>query len=176
MNFWGVDLLSVRTIMDDLQIQSSAMPLNFIPTVAADLDFFIHVHHTAYRSAIESMFGWDERQQDDYAKAAFALGGLTIVWRERERVGVVGWEEHQDYLWLKEVFILPIYQNQGIGSQIVTISIARARQNGRVLRLQTLTANLGAKRLYERHGLRVTGATEIHWHMEIDPPPANTLG
>jgi GNAT superfamily N-acetyltransferase len=74
-----------------------------------------------------------------------------------------------------EVFILPIYQNQGIGSQIVTISIARARQNDQALRLQTLKANLGAKRLYERHGLRVTGVTEIHWHMEIAPPLANTL-
>jgi ribosomal protein S18 acetylase RimI-like enzyme len=75
-----------------------------------------------------------------------------------------------------EVFILPIYQNQGIGSQIVIISIARARHNGQALRLQTLKANLGAKRLYERHGLRVTGVTEIHWHIEIDPPLANTLG
>jgi GNAT superfamily N-acetyltransferase len=37
-----------------------------------------------------------------------------------------------------EVFILPIYQNQGIGSEIVTISIARARHNGQALRLQTL--------------------------------------
>jgi ribosomal protein S18 acetylase RimI-like enzyme len=162
--------------MNDRQIQSSAMSLTFIPTVAADLDFFIQVHHTAYRSVIESMFGWDERRQDDYAKAAFALGGLTIVWRDRDRVGVVGWEEHQGDLWLKEVFILPIYQNQGIGSQIVTLSIARARQNGQALRLQTLKANLGAKRLYERHGLRVTGVTEIHWHMEIAPPVANTLG
>lgn len=32
------------------------------------------------------------------------------------------------------------------------------------------------QRLYERHGLRVTGVTEIHWHMAIDPPPANTIG
>jgi GNAT superfamily N-acetyltransferase len=157
--------------MNDSQTSLSAMSLTFIPVVAVDLDFFIQVRHTAYRSTIESMFGWDERQQDEYAKIAFALGGLTSVWRERERVGVVGWEEHQDYLWLKEVFILPTYQNQGIGSEIVTRSIAQARHNSRALRLQTLRANLGAKRLYERHGLRVTGATEIHWHMAIDPPP-----
>lgn len=63
--------------MNDREIQSSAMSLTFIPVVAADLDFFIQVHHTAYRSAIESMFGWDERQQDDYAKAAFALANAS---------------------------------------------------------------------------------------------------
>jgi hypothetical protein len=62
--FLGVDSLSVRKIINDRQIQSSAMSLTFIPAVAADLDFFIQVHHIAYRSAIESMFGWDERRQE----------------------------------------------------------------------------------------------------------------
>ena len=149
------------------------MSLNFIPAVATDLDFFIHVHHTAYRPVIESMFCWDEQRQDDYAKAAFANGGLTIVWHNHKRVGVFGLDENQDHLWLKEVFLLPIYQNKGIGTQIVTNAITRAHQLGKSLRLQTLKANLGAKRLYERHGLRVTAVTEIHWQMAIDTPTKN---
>ena len=145
------------------------MTLKFIPTTEADRKFFIHVHHTAYRDTIEKMFGWDEALQDGFANKAFDEGGMNIIYHEDERIGVVGWEDFPDYLWLKEVFLLPEFQGQGIGKQIVTLSQERAKKAGKKLRLQTLKANLGAKRLYERCGFNVTEATDTHWKMLWEP-------
>jgi len=143
----------------------ASMQLSFSPVSESDRLFFLRVHHEAYRAVIESMFGWDEALQDTYANRAFDAGGMQIVSWGGEPAGVVGFEDHPEYLWLKEVFLLPEFQGRGIGSAIVQMSIFRAQAAGKEIRLQTLRANLGAKRLYERHGFIVTQESPIHWKM-----------
>ena len=66
--------------------------IKYIPVTGEDRAFFIHVHHTAYRDAIEKMFGWDEVLQDRYANHAFDEGGMNIIWHKGKRIGVFGWE------------------------------------------------------------------------------------
>jgi ribosomal protein S18 acetylase RimI-like enzyme len=139
--------------------------LEFVPVVEADRAFFIDVHHRAYRNTIEEMFGWDEALQDQRAAMAFDRGGMYNVIHDKAKVGVVGWEDHAGYVWLKEVFILPEYQNRGFGSEILRISINKANDARKDIRLQTLKANLRAKAFYERHGFTVTEGTDIHWKM-----------
>lgn len=143
------------------------MDLKFTPAIETDRAFFIEVHHTAYRPVIEKMFGWDKPLQDSFANKAFDEGGMNIIWRNNQKIGVVGYEEHEKFLWLKEVFLLPEHQGQGIGSHIIKDAIAKATSSGKELRLQTLKENTGAKKLYERHGLVVTEATDIHWKMSL---------
>ncbi len=143
------------------------MNLTLIPVSESDRAFFCFVHHTAYREVIEKMFGWDEKQQDMYANKAFDEGGMNILFLEDKKIGVVGWVEFPDYLWLKELFILPEYQRMGIGSQVVQMSIKKEKKLCKDLRLQTLKENLGAKALYERHGFVVTESTDIHWKLHL---------
>lgn len=143
------------------------MNLSYVLTKEEDRAFFIHVHHTAYRETIEEMFGWNEKLQDELANRPFDEGGIHIIWNGDNRIGVVGWKEREDHLWLKELFLLPEYQGQGIGSQIITDTITKARSLAKDVRLRTLKANMKAKELYERHGFEVTGATDIHWNMKF---------
>ena len=145
--------------------KAGAMKLKYILTEEKDRAFFIHVHHTAYRDTIEEMFGWDEKRQDELANRPFDEGGIHIIWNGDVRIGVIGWEERDDHLWLKELFLLPEYQRQGIGSQIIKDTITKARLLAKDVRLRTLKANVRAKELYERHGFEVTEATDIHWNM-----------
>lgn len=139
--------------------------VKFVPTVEEDRSFFVYVHHTAYRDVIEKMFGWDVLLQNSYANASFDDGGIQLIWLKNERIGVVGRDILDDCLWLKELFILPNYQGQGIGSYVVSQAIKQSIELGKELRLRTLKVNLGAKRLYERHGLSVIKETDIHWVM-----------
>ncbi|MCI5060055.1 MAG: GNAT family N-acetyltransferase [Alphaproteobacteria bacterium] len=143
------------------------MDLKYVLANESDRSFFVHVHHVAYRDTIEQMFGWDEALQDKQANKAFDEGGIHIVNYNDVPIGVVGWEDRPDFLWLKEVFILPEYQGQGLGSHIVQDTIDKARSLGKDLHLRTLKANLGAKKLYERHGFKVAEATDIHWNMAL---------
>lgn len=141
------------------------MKLDFVQAISSDRSFFIHVHHTAYRDTIETMFGWNKAVQDDFAKKAFDPGGIKVIWFDGQRVGVVGWEQYPDYIWLKEVFVLPSKQGQGIGSAVIRYIKAIAEDRNLPVRLRTLKANQRAKALYERNGFTVSDTTDVHWNM-----------
>ena len=141
------------------------MDAKIIPADEGERDFFAHVHNTAYREVIEQMFGWDAERQKSNAYRAFDEGYINLILLDNEKAGVIGWEERDDYFWLKEFFLLPEYQNQGFGSKILEdyIDVAKARKMD--IRLRTLKANMEAKKLYERYGFEVMEATDIHWKM-----------
>ena len=141
------------------------MELDFVAATEADLGFFIHTHHTAYRATVEKMFGWNEALQNKIATEKFQLGHIKILHFEGRRVGVVGWEEKEDHLWLKELFVLPTEQGRGIGTVVIQYikSIATARNVQ--IRLRTLKENLRAKTLYEQNGFAVSITTDVHWNM-----------
>lgn len=141
------------------------MNITFRAATTADEIFFIHAHHEAYRPVITRMFGWDDAVQDEFARKSFDDGSMMIILHDHIPVGVFGLEDRADHLWLKEVFLLPAHQGQGIGSYILAHAIAQSAQTNKPLRLQTLKANLGAKRLYERHGFTVTDSTATHWQL-----------
>ena len=141
------------------------MSLDYIPATGTDRSFFIHAHHVAYRDTIEAMFGWNEAVQDDFAGKAFDQGGINIIWSDGQRAGVIGWEQHPDHVWLKELFVLPSKQGQGIGSAAIRHVKAIARESNFPVRLRTLKANQRAKALYERNGFTVSDKTDVHWKM-----------
>lgn len=141
------------------------MKLEYIEATKDDFEFFVHLHHSAYREIIEKMFGWDESLQDQFAKKAFDEGGMHFILYQSKKVGCVGWEEREDHLWLKEVFILPEFQGQGMGSQVIRDTKEKAKNKD--IRLQTLKENLGAKRLYEHHGFEVWDSNKTHWQMVL---------
>lgn len=136
------------------------------PVTEADRSFFRTAHHVAYRSIIESMFEWDEALQDEAADCEFNERNPHIIKFDDTSIGVVGWELRDDHLWLAPIYILPAFQNLGIGSLLVKRFINEAGEKGVPVRLRTLRLNEAAKRLYERLGFRVISATDIHWHME----------
>ena len=141
------------------------MKLDYVTATSSDRSFFIHAHHKAYRNTIERMFGWNEVEQDEFAGRAFDQGGIKVIWSDNQRVGVVGWEQHPDHIWLKELFILPSEQGNGVGSTVIQHIKAIAERRNLPVRLRTLKANLRAKALYERNGFTVSKQTDIHWNM-----------
>ena len=52
------------------------MKFDYVPAVRKDRSFVIHAHHTAYRNISETMFGWNEAEQDKFAAKAFDQGGI----------------------------------------------------------------------------------------------------
>ncbi len=141
------------------------MKLDYVPAISEDRAFFIHAHHTAYRDTIETMFGWNETEQDKFAGKAFDQGGINVIWCDDQCAGVVGWEQYPDHIWLKELYILPSEQCRGVGSAVIRHikSIAEVRKVA--VKLQTLKANKHAKALYERSGFSVSDQSDIHWKM-----------
>jgi GNAT superfamily N-acetyltransferase len=83
---------------------------------------------------------------------------------------------------LMAMWVAPSVRGRGAGDPLVGEVIAWARGHGaRVVRLQVVQDNAPARRLYERHGFRVTaaarmrprdGAIELDMERGVDDPPA----
>jgi ribosomal protein S18 acetylase RimI-like enzyme len=66
---------------------------------------------------------------------------------------------------LQDLYLLPRYQGQGIGSALVSALQKEAIARCVPLRLQVLKVN-SAKRFYERLGFSVVEETEYFFHMQ----------
>lgn len=142
------------------------MHIKLILAAERDREFFRKTHHLAYRDVIEPMFGWDEKKQDHYADIDFNDRNPHIIQYEDKQAGVIGWQEKEDHIWFGPIFVLPEFQNKGIGSFLVKQFMKEAEAKNIALRLQTLKMNEGAKKLYERLGFKVISSNEVHWQME----------
>lgn len=143
-----------------------AIQITLVPTTEADRKFFREVHHLAYRNVIEAMFGWDEQKQDHYADVDFNNRNPHIIQYKETPVGVIGWQEKDDHIWFGPIFVLPQFQNRGIGTFLVKQFMKDAATRNIPLRLQTLKMTERAKKLYERLGFTVLSSSDVHWHME----------
>lgn len=145
------------------------MTLEFVPATENDRGFYRHVHHLAYRPDIEKMFGWDEALQDKFADKDFDTRNPTLVYFNKNKVGVIGWLERENDIWFGPVFILPEFQGQGIGTLILKHFMTEAEHRKIPLSLQTLAVNERAKKWYETLGFHTIEKSAIHWQMQYKP-------
>jgi len=118
------------------------------PAAASDGAFVQSVYFTTQRWIIERLFGW---RGDDFERDRFL--------RNRD---------HQDCLAIDGIYLLPAFQRRGIGSQLVSQTIADARRVGLPVRLSAARIN-PALRLYRRLGFDVVGESEFKVFMERRP-------
>lgn len=145
------------------------MQLTLVAAAESDRSFFIDLHNTAYRATVEKMFPWDSAEQHRLASAKFDLPGLHIAWLEGEPIGSIGWVEEDDHFLVREVFVTPSMQNQGVGTRMIRDIQKRAHMAIKKIQLRTLRSNLRAKALYERLGFVVADQTDLHWYLAWDP-------
>lgn len=138
------------------------------PASDADRDFSYQVKKTAEGDLVRRWFGWDEAVQSDFFANEWIERRPSIIWFEGTPVGTVDVRELEDRMEIGRFFILPEYQNRGIGSTILDEALRRADAQGLVVRLAFLNGNRAAS-LYRRNGFRLVRRTETHSYMERRP-------
>jgi ribosomal protein S18 acetylase RimI-like enzyme len=136
----------------------------------ADADFARDVHHHAYRDVVERQFGvWNLAAQDAYFRGGWEAAPHEIIECDGVAVGYVCVEDRPDLVHLRELVLLPEFQNQGIGTAVLQQVLAHAAARGVPVHLATLHANRAAA-LYRRIGFREIGRTETHILFEWSSP------
>lgn len=139
------------------------------PSTPDDLSFLRALHHAAYRDVVTRQFGvWDEEKQDESFLRDLASSRFEIVESSGEPIGAIGSVEAADCIQLAELWILPAWQNHGIGSSILRGLQEHAKAAGKWITLRVLHQNR-ARALYERHGFTVVGETDTVCLMEWRP-------
>ena len=136
------------------------------PATKEDRDFAYQLDCAVYRDVIIKQFGaWDESTQlrefeKKWDPSNFSLEVINVC-----PVGVLAVERFPDHINLSEIQILPAFQNQGHGTDLLKRLMKEARVSYRPLRLKVFKMS-NAVTLYQRLGFEKTSETDTHFHME----------
>lgn len=129
------------------------------PANESDAEFAFSVQEACMRKYATATFGWWDTER---ARASFSVFLDSIIQRDQTDIGIMSAWDEQDHLFLGKLYILPEYQNRGIGSVLLRRLIADA---DKPIKLAVLRVN-PARRFYERHGFTVVEETNERYFME----------
>lgn len=145
-------------------------PLTTRAATESDRGFAYEVKRAALGPYVEQVWGWDEAFQREFHARTWQLRRPDIIVLDGEDAGTVQLVRRDaDYL-LGEFYLLPRHQGCGVGSRLLRRMLSQADAERLAVTLQVIKIN-PARKLYERHGFRVTGETATHFLMERAPHP-----
>jgi GNAT superfamily N-acetyltransferase len=139
--------------------------------VEADFELSYQIKREALGPHVAKRWGWDNDVQRRFHREHWEQREFLAICVDGEVVGTVCFEQSPDHWRFGEFYILPRFQNRGIGSRLLTRAIADADKTQLPIRLEYLKWNpVGA--LYKRHGFRQIGENDTHYFMERKPSGA----
>ena len=138
------------------------------PATWDDFEFLYNVLRTTMREHVERIWHWNDQWQREYFQINFNPDENQIIVLDGKDIGVFGTRRQDDEIYLARIYILPDYQNQGIGTLLLKSLLGQAALEGRAVALRVLKGN-PARRLYERLGFETTQETQTHYYMKVEP-------
>jgi GNAT superfamily N-acetyltransferase len=142
--------------------------IRLIPANESYREFSYQVKKAAEGEYITLMFGWDEDVQRGFHAEAWRQQKPDIITYDGKLIGTIATIESEDCIEIGQFFILPDYQNKGIGTHILKNILNKADQLGRNVTLKFLKNN-PVKSLYVRNGFRLVYTSEVAHHMDRKP-------
>jgi ribosomal protein S18 acetylase RimI-like enzyme len=134
-----------------------------------DKEFLYALLKATMREYVEELWGWDEAWQRAHFLEHVDPARSQIVVLDGVDIGVLTLEERQTEVFLGQIYILPAYQNQGIGTRLIRSVLDDAFAQELPVALRVLKSNPSARRLYERLGFEESDETETHHIMRAVP-------
>ncbi|RUR49411.1 GNAT family N-acetyltransferase [Vreelandella populi] len=132
----------------------------------SDRDFIWSAYSSAYKGVVERQFGvWEGKREKSAFDKKWHLGGFEVLALNDSYVGAIWVTNEGDFFQLRDIFLAPEYQGQGIGTQVVREELEKARAANMPVRLRVLKQS-HAIALYERLGFTGCGETPTQYWME----------
>jgi ribosomal protein S18 acetylase RimI-like enzyme len=132
------------------------MLLTLRAAAESDREFLYDLHCRTMRKVIETTWRWEDAWQRQEFDRRFGEHSVSVIDVDGRRAGGLFVETKPDSLYIHEIQVLPEYQGRGVGTAVLRDVIERAARRGLAVTLSVVSANPGAKRLYERLGFKVT--------------------
>ena len=134
-----------------------------------DSDFAYQVKRAAFREYAERVWGWDEDVQRQLHARRFKTQDLLIISQNGRNVGIMSVSVEPDRVYVKQLYVLPEHQGQGIGRACMSMVIERGNELSLPVGLRVLKVNPRAVAFYERLGFVTVGTTDTHFMMQKAP-------
>jgi ribosomal protein S18 acetylase RimI-like enzyme len=136
------------------------------PATIADAPLFYSVIDRTMRQFIIATWGrWDDERVQKESQEHSSSSNAQVIQVKEISVGVFFVDRYPTYIQLQQIYLLPEYQHQGIGTMLIKGLIAESVQLQIPVRLRVLVVN-PAKNLYEQLGFIVTEETSEFFFME----------
>ena len=132
---------------------------------ANDFPICLGIRNEAMREYIEQIRGWDDGYEERRFRGHFQPDKTRVILSDDRVIGFLGVREEGDALYVAQMYLIPEYQGQGIGTALMRELLAE----GRPVVLKVTKLNTGARRLYERLGFRVTSEDADSFRMRAEP-------
>lgn len=158
----------MRVSTDKVTHMMDTQEVRLRPASAADFDFLYQLRRVTMKEYVQAIWGWDEVAQQERFAASFNPARSQIIIVGEQDAGELTLEERASDLYLKGIYLLPAYQNQGVGTAVLHHLLAQAQTRGQPVSLRVFKMN-PARRLYERLGFTIVGESEPYYLMKIEP-------
>jgi ribosomal protein S18 acetylase RimI-like enzyme len=140
--------------------------ITYRQAVATDAPFFYAVIDQTMREFIVATWGaWNEERVLRESLEDSSSLNAKVVQRKGQDIGVLLVEELPSHFQVQQVYLLPPFQRQGVGTELVSILVKNAVAVGKPVRLRVLKVN-SAKQFYEKLSFVVTGEDKEFFQME----------
>jgi GNAT superfamily N-acetyltransferase len=136
-----------------------------VPAGDSHYDFVYRLKKEVYGGYITQIWGWDEDLQKEFFAGEWRRHKPDVILYENQPIGTYCCTKNEDSYHLERFYILPEYQNKGIGTYILKGILDTADTARLPVKLMWLSINPAAS-LYRRMGFRVTGQMEIDGKQE----------
>ena len=117
----------------------------------------------------EQVWGWDDSYQRELHNRRFAAQDVCIIQFCGVDVGFLAISHTSGMLKVNQLFILPEYQERGIGSACMRRILDDASLEQKPVMLQVLRVNTRSIAFYQRLGFTIVGESTTHVQMERLP-------
>ena len=131
-------------------------------------EFSYQVKIAAEGEYIVQLFGWNEPVQRRFHTEAWQRQRPDIISYKGKFIGTISTIESEDSIEIGQFFILPEYQNKGIGTYLLQQILDKADQLGVITKLAYLT-NDRVGSLYARNGFQIVKTNNTHCFAERKP-------
>jgi len=126
------------------------------------------VKETMRDYAIQTWGVWLDKESKQAAIKETESGDVKIIELENDRIGILLVERSNNQIVIEQIYILPEYQNQGIGTTIISGLKKESLKLHIPLKLSVLRVN-PAKDFYIRNGFIIEKETDERIYMQYEP-------
>jgi ribosomal protein S18 acetylase RimI-like enzyme len=134
------------------------MTITLRPAHADDYAFALNLYIEAVRPLASAWIDWVEADQKAQFASLWRPDDPWIITLNGQEIGWVEFRQTGDETFLKQLYVAPLHQRRGIGSQVMRLLLEEQRETAKSMALFVLKNN-PTYRFYERHGFKVVRET-----------------
>jgi len=142
--------------------------IKLIPADESHHEFSYQLTVTTMGDYTTKILGWDDKTQRKYHTHDWQTKRPLIIMYGNQPIGTIYMFENENYIEIGQFYLLPEYQNEGIGSYLLSSVLENSDKTGLLAKLVVLKVN-PAISLYRRHGFKIVDSNEYQYLMEREP-------